>query len=129
MAKDVRYSDFSLSFLSHPNTGDIIRLTNEDAVKQAIINLVLTGYNERKFYPGKGCGVYFLLFEQMSFQASQSIEEHIRAVLNNWEPRVNVVNVICTPDYDHNGYSVTIQYELINTLILQSIDFFLYLVK
>ena len=126
---DIKYSDFSLSFIAHPNSGDINTIKNEDSVKQAVINLILTGYNERRFYPNKGCGIYFLLFEQMSFQASQAIEEYIRAVLNNWEPRVNVLQVACTPDYNHNGYNVTIQYELINSLTIQTIDFFLELIK
>lgn len=126
---DIKFSDFNIGFKAHPHTGDITRLTNEEAVKRAVKNLVLTGYNERLFYPGKGCGVYHLLFELISPAAANGIEEHIRAVLNNWEPRVTVVNVIVEPDYDNNGYNIRIEYEILNEAQIQTVDFFLELIR
>ncbi len=41
------FSDFNQSFLPHPNTGQIIRKTNVDAVKMSLRNLVLTNKYER----------------------------------------------------------------------------------
>ena len=121
----IRFSDFQLSFTAHPLTGDISRITEEEAIKNSIKNLVLTGYNERPFYPGKGCGVYFLLFENLSFGVAVAIEEHIKTVLRNWEPRITVTDIIATPDYDNNGYYVTVTFEIINKVLIQNITVFL----
>lgn len=120
-----KFSDFSLLFKPHPFTGDITILRNEDAVKNAIKNLVLTGYYERPFYPDKGCGIYHTLFELINPASAISIQEHIQVVLENWEPRINVLEVITEADYDNNGYNVTIRYEIINEVVVKEIEFFL----
>ncbi len=120
-----KFSDFSLTFRPHPNTGDISRLTNEVAIKQAIKNLVLTGFSERRFDPGKGCGVYHLLFEQICPPVSDAIREHIETVLTNYEPRIDVKDIITNPNYDLNGYDVTITYEIINQEYIMSVGLFL----
>jgi len=127
--QNILFSDFNVSFKVNPNTGDISRLTNEDAVKRAVKNLVLTGYNERLFYPGKGCGVYRLLFDPISFETSFAIQDHIEAVLHNWEPRVSVMGVDVIPNYDNNRYDVTINYQIINETKIRTIDFFLEMIK
>lgn len=124
-----KFSDFSLSFIAHPNTGDIPLLKNENAVKNAVKNLVLTGYYERPFYPDKGCGIYHSLFELISPATAVSIQNHIETVLLNWEPRVNIVSVEVFADYDNNGYQVTIQYEIINEVDVKEIGFFLERIK
>ena len=36
------YSDFLMNLNIHPNTGQLLRYTNEDAVKKSIRNLLLT---------------------------------------------------------------------------------------
>lgn len=126
---DIKFSDFNLSFIAHPNTGDISRLKNEDAVKNAVKNLVLTGFYERPFYPDKGCGIYQSLFELISPATAMSIQNHIEITLLNWEPRVNVVSVNVFPDYDNNGYQVVIRYEIINEVEVKEIDFFLERIK
>jgi phage baseplate assembly protein W len=121
----VKFSDFSLGFKPHPFTGDISILKNEDAVKNAVKNLVLTGHYERPFYPDKGCGIYQMLFELISPATAMSIQQHIETVLFNWEPRVNVVSVSCNANSDENGYDVTIKYEIVNETFVNEIEFFL----
>lgn len=127
--QNILFSDFSIAFKVNPNTGDISRLTNDEAVKRAVKNLVLTGYNERLFYPGKGCGIYRMLFEPISPETAFGIQDHISAVLHNWEPRIKVSNVDCVPDYDNNRYDVTISYQIINETTIRKIDFFLEMIK
>lgn len=126
---DTKYSDFDLSFIPHPITGDITRLKNEDAVKNAMKNLVLTGLYERPFYPNKGCGIRQSLFDLITPATAIAIQEHTREVLDNWEPRINIVSVLVDADYDNNGYAVTIKYEIINQPIIQTVDFFLERIK
>lgn len=120
-----KFSDFNLSFTPHPFTGDIPLLKNEDAIKNSLKNLMLTGFYERPFYPDKGCGIYHALFELISPGTAMSIQEHIQTVIDNYEPRVNVIEVIVEPDYDNNGYDVTLRYEIINEVTVMEIEFFL----
>lgn len=127
--KDIKFSDFNISFKVNPNTGDISRLINDEAIKRAVKNLVFTGYNERLFYPGKGCGIYKMLFELISPETAFAIQEHISAVLHNWEPRVAIDSVDCYPDYDNNRYDVSIRYQIINESTIRTIDFFLEMIK
>jgi phage baseplate assembly protein W len=127
--QDIKFADFSLVFTPHPNTGDITRLINDESIKRSVKNLVLTGYNERLFAPAKGCGVYHLLFELISPPVANGIEEQITATLRNYEPRIIVTNVLVYPDYDNNGYNVTIRYEIINRMTIQTIDFFLEMIR
>jgi phage baseplate assembly protein W len=124
-----KFSDFNLSFVAHPNTGDITLLKNEDAVKNAVKNLVMTGFYERPFYPDKGCGIYQSLFELISPATAISIQNHIETTLYNWEPRVAVTEIDVTPDYDNNGYAVTIRYEILNEVDIKEIGFFLERIK
>lgn len=124
-----KFTDFSLSFIAHPNTGDIPLLKNENAVKNAVKNLVMTGFYERPFYPDKGCGIYQSLFELISPATAISIQNHIETTLYNWEPRINVTDVDVVPDYDNNGYGVTIRYEILNEVDVKEIDFFLERIK
>lgn len=125
----IKYSDFDLSFIPNPMTGDISILKNEDAVKRAVKNLVLTGFNERPFYPEKGCGIYQLLFEPMTPVTETIIQDHIETVLGNWEARVNVTKVNVYANYDENRYDITIYYKIVNSTDLAKIDFFLELIR
>ena len=47
--KEVVYRDLGLSFIPHPVTKNIAVLKNEDAVKRAIRNLILTNKGEQVF--------------------------------------------------------------------------------
>ena len=124
-----RYSDFDLSFIPHPMTGDITVLKNEEAISRSFKNLVLTGLNERLFYPSKGCGIYQLLFEQMSPIVELSLSDYIKTVVNNWEPRVIIDTVNVYANYEENRYDVTIYYRITNSNDLQKVDFFLELIR
>jgi phage baseplate assembly protein W len=129
MLTDPKFTDFSLAFIAHPYTGDIPLLKDEDAVKNSIKNLILTSFFERPFYSYKGCGIYHTLFELINPGAANQIEEHIKTVLSNWESRVRIEEVIVIPNYENNGYEVTLRYEIINQTSLQDVSFFLQRIK
>lgn len=127
-----KFSDFSFAFTpiqSGPNEGDIPRLINENAIKRSLKNLILTNRGERLFYPSLGSGVVQMLFEQISPPTAFAIEENIKYVIQNNEPRVKVIDVIANPDYDNSGYNVYIKYEIINVVGTVTVNFFLELVK
>lgn len=125
----IRYSDFDPSFIPNPYSGDITILKNEDSIKRAMINLIMTEFSERLFYPEIGCGIYRVLFEQMSFMAEVTIQDHIETVLKNWEPRVLLQEVVVNANYDEERYDITVYYNITNSPDLMKIDFFLELIR
>ena len=108
------YSDLDLSFALHPVTGDVARLTSVNAVKRAVQYLVLTNFYERPFQPKLGSGVSATLFESMTAITAQKIHLVITNVIEQYEPRVSLDDVVVKMDYDHNGYTVDIIFHILN---------------
>ena len=108
-----KYADLPLSFLKHPGTGDIRPLKDIDAVKQSVKNLILTNFGERPFQQGLGGNVTSYLFEPGSGITSYTIQEEIKKVLEEHEPRVNGVTVSVIDDLDRNGFIVNLQYNVL----------------
>lgn len=108
------YSDLDLDFLSHPTTGDVIKKTGEEAIKRSVRNLIFTNYYDKPFRPTLGSGVRNLLFENISEFAADQIKDAIKNVINNFEPRVTVLDVIVNPDVDRNGFNATLVYVIKN---------------
>ncbi len=111
---NVIYSDLLQDFDIHPVKKDVIRVVNETAVKRAIRNLILTNKGERFFKPDIGSSIKQYLFEPMSPLVQLDIKNAIEQVINNYEPRAKLINVIVVPDYTLQGYDVTIIFYIIN---------------
>jgi len=107
------YSDLDLFFIKHPILNDITPLRDIDAVKQAVVNLVLTNFYERPFHPEIGGNVSAKLFEPADRFTASEIRDEIKEVLKNYEPRVNGVNVAVYDQSDANAYTVTIAFNVI----------------
>ena len=60
------FKDINLSLAKHPITGDIATLTNIEAVKRSVRNLINTNFYERPFHPEIGSNVRSILFEPVS---------------------------------------------------------------
>lgn len=110
------YSDFMINFDLNPITGYLAKLTNEDSVKQALKNLVLTNRGERFYNSFIGSRVSSLLFEPMDSVTQTSIENEIRETILNNEPRVELIDIKAIPDFDNNAYNIKIIFSLINKL-------------
>jgi len=120
-----RYIDLNLSFLNNPVTKDISVLTDVDAVKQSVKDLVLTQHFERPFHPELGCNVTTMLFENATAITAISIKRDIQDVITNFEPRVQLQNVVVNVSPDQNGFDVTITYYVLNIAEVQTVNFFL----
>ena len=120
-----RYVDLNLSFLTNPSTQDISRVTDIDAVKQSVQNLVQTQHYERPFHPEIGCNVTTMLFENATVLTATNIKRSITDVITNFEPRVQLQSVVVTVDNDHNGFSVVLTFYVLNITDLVTVDFFL----
>jgi len=113
LSSSKRYIDFDLSFNRNPNTGDITRLFDIDAVKQSVKNLVLTNFYERPFQPLKGADLISILFENDNPVLRNNVKQRIRNILNVFEPRI----ILKTIDVDtkENSMAITIIFSVINT--------------
>lgn len=87
------YKDVDLSFRLNSNTGDIGVLTDVDAVRNSLINLVRTQKGEALFNIFKGTNIRKLLFSPINAPIIFRIENEIRFVINNYEPRVRNLRV------------------------------------
>lgn len=119
---NVYFSDISTNFDMSPHTGDLAMVTNEDAVKQALENLVLTVLKERPYDYLIGSSVQFRTFELASEIEQQFIKNAVIDCAAINEPRANIVNVDVTLNTNGNQYSVVIYYKIINTKQLQTLN-------
>ena len=120
-----RYSDLDLNFTVHPVKKDINKHTDAMAVINAVKNLILTNHYERPFQPELGSNVRKLLFENLDIITAAALEKEITQTLNNFEPRVTVLGITVSPDFDNNSFNVTLQFNIINRTEPVTISFLL----
>ena len=107
------YSDIDLNFLAHPNTGDVSKKYDVDAVKQALKTLVLTNFYERPFQPKLGSPVYGMLFENIDVPSANSLKLRLELLISQYEPRVRAQEVTVVPLYDENSFRVSIYFYVV----------------
>ena len=107
------FKDLSMSFKFNPLSGDLIALKNENAIARAVRNIVSTTPGEKFFDPDFGSSVGEILFENVDEISAVSIQDEIRNCLNNYEPRVDLVNVDVNPNFDENQFDVKITYKIV----------------
>ncbi len=102
-----------MSFKRHPVTNDIISLKNEDAIKRSVQNIVLTLIGEKAFVPYFGTNINDSLFNLNTSVEAVGLKEQITTSINNFEPRVDNLNVTVTIDADSNDMYATIEYDIV----------------
>ncbi len=119
------FKDINLSLARHPITGDIATLSNVEAVKRSVRNLVNTNFYERPFHPEIGSNVRSVLFEPVSPIVATVLERHVRDVIANFEPRAELVDVIVSDNSDANEYRVQIKFFIVNSSDVADMNIFL----
>ena len=120
------FRDISLSFSRHPVTNDIFILKNEDAIKKSVVNLVRTRIGERFFNNLLGTSVDNSLFELNQIEVSTILDEEIKTVLSNFEPRIVVKDVMVESMEDSHELNIKISYDIVGLPFpLQNIEFLL----
>ena len=114
VARKRDFSDLDLDFMPHPTTGDVMKKTGIDAIKRSVRNLILTNFYDRPFRSYIGSGALKLLYENMNPITANFLTNAIREVVENYEPRVRVDNVIVDFDYDNNGYNASLYFTILN---------------
>jgi phage baseplate assembly protein W len=112
------FKDLSMSFQVNPINYDLIALKNENAIARSIRNLVLTYPGERFFNQNLGSKVSRSLFENIDSISASVIKDEIENTIRNYEPRVDIIDVIVDPDYDNNNFNVTLKYYIIGIDVL-----------
>ena len=111
----VPFKDISLTFAKHPVTDDIGAYSNEDAIKRSVQNLVRTKLGERFFNPLLGSKVEEQLFELPNAAMAYELEDDIFLLLENFEPRVELLDTRVLDEIDKNSLNVSIRFKIINT--------------
>ena len=120
------FKDISMSFETNPLNEDLIALKNSSSIARSIRNLVFTQPGEKFFNPEFGSRVSESLFEIVDEVSTIAIREEIRSSIINYEPRVNLLDVLVNPNPDENEMNVTIKYEIVGIDIPpQQLDFVL----
>ena len=108
-----QYRDLDL-FFSRKSNKDVNKVTDIEAVKRSVRNLVLLNSYEKPFHPEIAGDVRGLLFENMTPLTSAVIARKIQDVIENFEPRARLTGVQSIPDFDRNAYEVTVYFYVVN---------------
>ena len=108
-----QYRDLDL-FFSKKSNKDVNKVTDIQAVKRSVRNLVLLNSYEKPFHPEIAGDVRVLLFENMTPLTSAVIARKIQDVIENFEPRARLTGVQAIPDFDRNLYEVTVYFYVVN---------------
>ena len=108
-----KFKDISLSFDMHPVTKDILVLTNENAIKRSIRNIIQTVPSEKFFNSTFGSDVKATLFEFIDFGTASLLQKQVEIAINNYESRVNKVKVEVIPRPDDNAFEINVFFDII----------------
>lgn len=124
ISRRIRYADLdiSLRIFKQPNSfnsvaynrGDLVPLTDIDAVKNSIKNICLTDIYERPFQPGLGSRIRHLLFENVTPMTAIAIAEELDSTLRLYEPRIAQLDVKVKDNIDSNSYFVSVTFSMAN---------------
>jgi len=109
-----QYTDLDLFFGKKTSNSDIRQVTDAQAVKRSLRNLVQLNTYEKPFHPEIAGGVRELLFEPMSPLVAVVVARKIEDVITNFEPRARLVSVRAFPDLDRNAYEVSVEFYIVN---------------
>ena len=109
-----QYIDLDLFLKRKIPSNDVNTITDIQAVKRSIRNLVLLNPYEKPFHPEISSGIRGMLFELMTPFVAAQLAKKVEDVINNFEPRARLVSVRSMPNYDRNEYEVSIEFYVVN---------------
>jgi phage baseplate assembly protein W len=121
----VKYRDLDLDFGRNSVTNDVNKLTDIEAVKRSVRNLINTSHFDRPFHPEIGSSVRAMLFEPMTPLTALNLQRKVQEVLINFEPRIKLVQIVSNPNIDSNSYDLRIYFYVIGSNDLIEVQTFL----
>ena len=107
------FKDINLSFKRHPVTNDVITVSDEDAIKRSVKNIIFTILGEKPFEPNFGSVISRSLFDLNTNLNEIRISDEIQQSLLNYEPRIDNTEVTVSVYPDSNELNATVQYDII----------------
>ena len=107
------FKDINLSFKRHPVTNDVITVSDEDAIKRSVKNIIFTILGEKPFLPLFGSVINQSLFDLNTNLNEIRISDEIQHSLLNYEPRIDNIVVTASIYPDSNELNCTVQYDIV----------------
>ena len=121
------FKDINLSFKRHPVTNDVLTVSDEDAIKRSVKNIIFTILGEKPFMPQFGSVIGESLFDLDTNLNEVRITDEIRTSLVNFEPRIDIIDVVVQVYPDSNEMNCTVEYEIVGmTAETQIVDVLLF---
>lgn len=122
MAQYEVYSDIHSEYNKDTNTKDLQKVTNLDAIKNSLRNILRTRKLERRMIPTFGASLEQVLFEPIDETTAKMIGSILYDELLMWEPRIKLINIEIIARPDDLQYKINIEYEIKSVLSKQSSD-------
>jgi len=106
------WTDLNLSLALHPIRKDIVPLKDDEAIKYAVKNLLLTNFYERPFNHGVGANMRALLFEPADEITKTALKENIERCLTEHERRVELIFINIVDEVDTNSYRILVKFRI-----------------
>ena len=120
-----QYRDLDLDFGRNTVTNDVNKLTDIEAVKRSVRNLINTSHFDRPFHPEIGSSIRAMLFEPMTPLTALNLQRKVQEVLVNFEPRIRLVQIVANPNIDNNAYDLRIYFYVVGSNELVEVQTFL----
>ena len=107
------FKDINLSFKRHPVTNDVLTVSDEDAIKRSVKNIIFTILGEKPFEPNFGSVINQSLFDLSTNLNEIRISDEIKQSLLNYEPRIDNIVVTSSVYPDSNELNCVVQYDIV----------------
>ena len=107
------FKDINLSFKRHPVTNDVLTVSDEDAIKRSVKNIIFTILGEKPFEPEFGSVINQSLFDLNTSLNEIRVSDEIQQSLLNYEPRIDNIVVTASIYPDSNELNCVVQYEIV----------------
>lgn len=108
---EIMFSDIDIN-LARQTDGDITRMTDADAIKNSLKNILTTSKMTRRMLPEFGASIDELLFEPMHEITAKRIGQIMYEEISFWEYRIVIDGIDVAGDPDKCQYNVTISYHI-----------------
>ena len=126
MARNTRlFSDLDLNFRAHPVTRDVVIKKDEEAIKQALKNLIQIRNYEKPFHSEIGSPIRQALFEPLTPMTTLIVRRTIIDLVSNFEQRVKLIDVEVIASPENNSLYVNIVFRIVNTERQLQLEFML----
>ena len=107
------FKDINLSFKRHTVTNDVLTVSDEDAIKRSVKNIIFTILGEKPFEPNFGSVINQSLFDLSTNLNEIRISDEIKQSLLNYEPRIDNIVATTTIYPDSNELNCVVQYDIV----------------